>query len=157
MDKGNSAPKKLVRPAASSKPNTPVVAADGNKNGSASPSVASITGEAIRKISMTTPISPINANRPGRLASFRGERDLTLGGARSGADAGAKPKKVFAPTIPARRTKAQDAGNEAKISDNVTSSRGRGRRDAAPRGRGRGKPELIQVYHTISTRLQLFM
>ena len=92
-----------------------------------------------------------------RLPSFRGERDLSLGGSSkpnlnslSGVDkGGAKPKKEFKPTIPARRAKAQETPlNVDNSLESSSNGRGRGRRDdnrGRGRGRGRGRPELIQV------------
>lgn len=157
MDKKDSTPQRLVRPtAARAKPagsSTPGAARDVNKNGSTSSpsSSTSITGDIVKKLTLNAAISPINANRPGRLPSFRGERDLTLGsrssiGSLATADGGAKPKKEFKPTIPARRTKNQDSPvvKEEKGTESNVGSRGRGRREGT-RGRGRGKPELIQV------------
>lgn len=93
-----------------------------------------------------------------RLPSFRGERDLTLGGSSrpslsnvSGVDGGsAKPKKEFKPTIPARRAKAQEIqpASVDKSSESPSNGRGRGKRDGdRGRGRGRGRPELIQVLY----------
>ena len=83
-----------------------------------------------------------------RLPSFRGERDLTLGGNSKVTDKGdVKPKKEFKPTIPARRTKPQEAPlNVDRVTESPSNGRGRGRgRDDRGRGRGRGRPELIQV------------
>ena len=88
-----------------------------------------------------------------RLPSFRGERDLTLGGnsklnSASATDKGdVKPKREFKPTIPARRTKPQEAPlNVDRVTESPSNGRGRGRgRDDRGRGRGRGRPELIQV------------
>lgn len=136
MDKKDGTPQRLVRPTAA-KPNP-------------SNSSTSVTGDIAKKLGLNAAISPLNTNRPGRLPSFRGERDLTLGGARPGANSdgsGVKPKKEFKPTIPARRNKAADSSQVKEESSAESNGRGRGRRDGATRGRGRGrgKPDLIQV------------
>lgn len=121
------------------------------KNG-ASPA-SSITENLMKKFSSDT-ISPLKAGGPGRLPSIRADRDLTLGGLRPGAqaagDGGAKPKKVFTPTIPARRVKAEAATEEksTEVSNNGKSHNRWNKDDGTPgrgRGRGRGKPALIQV------------
>ncbi len=75
-------------------------------------------------------MSPLTANRPGRLASFRPERDLTLGASSSAGAAGgvgilgtpAKTKKIFAPTIPTRRGK-NPAETPEKFEDKFQSDR----------------------------------
>ncbi|KAI9561903.1 hypothetical protein GHT06_012865 [Daphnia sinensis] len=162
MSKKEGIPEKLVRPTGA-KPKSTILSAtqstsDGNKNGSlvsGSPS----TSDIVKKLSLNAAISPLTANRPGRLPSFRGERDLTLGGnsrsslsTLSSLDGGsAKPKKEFKPTIPARRAKAQETPlNVDKSSESPSNGRGRGRRDGdRGRGRGRGKPELIQTTGSI--------
>lgn len=147
-------PSKLVRPTglrtkSSTSTNDSL---DGVRSASA-PSAStstSITGDIVKKLSLNTAISPLNANRPGRLPSFRGERDLSLGGARTSQlsaveSGGAKPKKEFKPTIPARRTKTNDSQPAKDEKSSEISSRGRGRKDGSQRGRGRGRQDLIQV------------
>ena len=123
------------------KPARPLAAkssADGGKpeNGS-----SSITEDFMKKIS-TNVMSPITANRPGRLPSFRTERDLTLGAANSLSTAVA-PKKVFKPTIPTRRGRTQDASEkvEEKVQPERPAGRGRGRGKDGVRGRGRGRSD----------------
>ena len=155
MDKKDANLKRLVRPTAvrtKSASSTPESTTEGNKNGSNVSSASPSTSDLVKKLSLNSAISPLNANRPGRLPSFRGERDLTLGGSRSSINSvtsvdggGAKPKKEFKPTIPARRNKAQESlpVKEEKFAE--PSNRGRGRRDGPTRGRGRGRPDLIQV------------
>lgn len=162
MSKKEGIPEKLVRPTGANPKSTILLAtqstSDGNKNSSlvsGSPS----TSDLVKKLSLHAAISPLTANRPGRLPSFRGERDLTLGGnsrpgpsTLSSLDGGsAKPKKEFKPTIPARRAKAQETPlNVDKSSESPSNGRGQGRRDGdRGRGRGRGKPELIQTTGSI--------
>lgn len=151
MDKKDGTPQRLVRPTATRPKSINIDSStNGNKNDSAvsaSPST-SITGDIVKKLSMNTAISPLNANRPGRLPSFRGDRDLSLG-ARPGLnlspnDGGAKPKKEFKPTIPVRRAKVSESPTVKEEKTSEPSGRGRGKRDAG-RGRGRGRPDLIQV------------
>ena len=172
MDKNDGAEKKLLRPAAALKSkasSTNNVSGEANRTSSESTnksvetengSSPSITEDFMKKIS-TNVMSPLTANRPGRLASFRPERDLTLGAlvkpltpstavaSAAAQGGGTKSKKNFAPTIPTRRGKIQEEKTEEKATnDRSPSQRGRGRKDDSSRGRGRGrgKPELIQVH-----------
>lgn len=110
MEKKNGNSHRLVRPTATRpKSGHTDSSTNGNKNDSAvsaSPST-SITRDIVKKLSMNTAISPLNGDRPGKLTSFYGDRDVTLG-ARSGLNlssnnGGAKPKKEFKPTIPVCR------------------------------------------------------
>lgn len=76
------------------------------------------------------------SDKPGRLPSLRGPRDLTLGGVK---------KKTFAPKIPVRkdRSKREQTAKEVQTERKEVSKRGRPSRG---RGRGRGRPEIIQSH-----------
>ena len=164
MEKKDGGQRNLLRPTAAIKSKStstsaaaePVDNTDSNKSENGS---SLLTEDFMKKIS-TNVMSPLTANRPGRLASLRPERDLTLGASSvktnnllSGASiaaasaTGAKAKKIFAPTIPTRRGKNQDSQDkdEDKFPFDTVSSRGRGKDSGRGRGRGRGRPELIQV------------
>ena len=103
---------------------------------------------------------------PGRLPSIKAERDLTLGASRpassqASGENGAKPKKVFQPTIPVRRAKVQqEAPAEQKPPEKPFVGRGRGRDDqSSGRGRGRGRPDIIKVlnfYHFFEENINVY-
>ncbi|XP_039254815.1 DNA-directed RNA polymerase III subunit RPC4-like [Styela clava] len=81
---------------------------------------------------------PRSTERPGRLPSLRGPRDLTLGGVR---------KKTFTPNIPVRkeRSKQEQKTDEVSTRSKKDGSR-RDRQRGRGRGRGRGRPEIIQSH-----------
>jgi len=137
--------KTRAKPAADSQSNSE--ASSSTQNGSG----ASIAAGLIKKLSTNT-ASPLKPGGPGRLPSIKAERDLTLGASRpassqASGENGAKPKKVFQPTIPVRRAKVQqEAPAEQKPPEKPFAGRGRGRDDqSSGRGRGRGRPDIIKV------------
>ena len=158
MDKSDGEPKKLLRPTAALKSKAGTSEPVESKKGASENGSSVVTEDFLKKIA-SSPIPHLAANRPGRLISFRGERDLTLGAAKFAIPAVAgtsigKPntKRTFAPTIPTqpRRGKTQDVQQNDESQREVAGTRGRGRRDGpGGRGRGRGKPELIQVNEVI--------
>ncbi|ESO93285.1 hypothetical protein LOTGIDRAFT_232725 [Lottia gigantea] len=80
-----------------------------------------------------------SSGKSARLPSLKGPRDLTLGGV---------PKKVFTPTIPARRDKVKENPAPQKSSKPNTSTRGRNERGRG-RGRGRGRENTLVQSHSI--------
>lgn len=77
------------------------------------------------------------SDKPGRLPSLRGPRDLTLGGVK---------KKTFAPKIPVRkdRSKREQTAKDVRTERKEVSKRGRP--SSRGRGRGRGRQEIIQSH-----------
>lgn len=152
MENKNGPARKLVRPGTATGKTRPVTAAasetnstETSKNGSSS----SFPKEILEKFPPEkTPL--VSTSKPGRLPSLRGERDLTLGGARPGPSDGGTKTTKFTPNVKRgtvrRGNTAQETATPA-VEEKKTDGHGRGRggRDGSTRGRGRGRPELIQV------------
>lgn len=150
MDSNDKGSKPLSRPGASAKP----------KAGTSESSSCSVTDSFMKKIS-TQPVPSVTPARPGRLRSFRQDKDLSLSPATGkfaippSLPANENPnRKKFQPTIPTKK-KVQEVKKKKETSEeNIPADkgsargRGRGRGDGAVgrgRGRGRGNANYIQM------------
>ena len=162
MDSNDKGSKPLSRPGASAKP----------KAGTSESSSCSVTDSFMKKIS-TQPVPSVTPARPGRLRSFRQDKDLSLSPATGkfaippSLPANENPnRKKFQPTIPTKK-KVQEVKEKKETSEeNIPADkgsargRGRGRGDGAVgrgRGRGRGNANYIQVIWYAHHKLFFFL
>ena len=151
MDNNEGTPKPLLRPGASARVKTITSETSENSSGS-------VTDSFMKRIS-SQPIPSLTRARPGRLLSFRQDKDLSLSPTTgkfaippSLATNENPNKKKFQPTIPTKKKpqevkeKKESLEEKTQADRGSTRGRGRGRGDGAPtRGRGRGRANYIQV------------
>jgi len=146
----NNEGKTLLRPDASIK--RKINAAQPTENSS-----VSVTDSFMKRIS-TQPAPSLVRARPGRLLSFRQDKDLSLNPTTgkfaippSLAGNENPSRKKFQPTIPTKKKtqevkeKKEPTEEKAPVGRESVRGRGRGRGDGASRGRGRGRANYIQV------------